>query len=109
MDIPLQGVMEMGYRVEYGKPSRRYEKEGGAGIRVALMTLCFAGIFGFLTVKFWPDGAKVLDRLFSLEDWAVTRHALETMATELRAGLPVGDAVTAFCREIISEGLAYVQ
>lgn len=100
--------MGLSYRVEYGKPSQKYERKKSA-IRIGVLTVCFAAVFGFLTLKFWPEGAQVLDRLFSTEEWAVARQALETMALQLRAGLPVGEAVTTFCREIVSEGLAYGQ
>lgn len=97
----------MSYRIEYA-PSGCIRQERQHGwLRKAALTAAFLVISLFLTKNFWPEGAAVLDRLCSYDDWRVTRQALETMAGQLRSGLPVGEAVTAFCREVVSQGLTY--
>ena len=57
--------------------------------------------------RLWPEGAQVMDALRHYEGWTLAADALETMARELQNGTSLGDAVTAFCREVVSQGLSF--
>ena len=46
---------------------------------------------------------RVVDWLIPGDD-AITTVAAETLIADLRAGVPAGEAVTAFCEEIIANG-----
>lgn len=69
--------------------------------RVAFYTAACLVLFGALTLKFWPEGAQVLQEVFLPGDAAVTRQALANMAENLKEGEAIGDAVVVFCREIV--------
>ena len=91
----------MGYRVIYGEDP--FEKPKVKGGRLGLMT---AGCFLAFVVGvrcFWPAGAERLGRMFLPGEGTVA--ALEQMAEDLQAGEPLGDAVTAFCRQVVEDAL----
>lgn len=91
----------MGYRIVYGEEPVRWQNRKLRAGRVAACTAVCLMLFGTLTVKFWPEGAEVLQEALLPGDAAVTRQALENMADNLKAGEAIGDAVVVFCREIV--------
>ena len=91
----------MGYRIVYGGEPEyrgRYKMRGRSV--VFYLAVCLV-LFGVLTMKFWPEGREVLQEVLLPGDPAVTRQALHNMAEDLKAGEAIGDAVAAFCREIV--------
>lgn len=70
--------------------------------RLAGLTVGFFLVFLLLTKLFHPEGTAVLRRLLLPGDEAVTGPAMTVLLEELRSGEPVGDAVKAFCGEILS-------
>ncbi len=91
----------MGYRIVYGT-EREMQGRNKMRVRsVAFYAMVSLVLFGVFTLKFWPEGREVLQEVFLPGDPAVTRQALHNMAEDLKAGEAIGDAVVAFCREIV--------
>ena len=94
----------MGYRITYENGMIHKEnirqhriswKWWGAGILAAAVAVT-------LMV---PQGRLWIRDLFLPGDEEITASALESMVADLRAGEPLGEAVEAFCREIIAGGV----
>ena len=90
----------MGYRIEYGSPKRHSDKNVRSG-RVIWLTGAFLLIFTCLTMQFWPQGRELLEETLLPGDPTVTKQAFSELTQQLRQGEAVGDAVAAFCREVI--------
>lgn len=94
----------MSYRVVYVPTEYPENPQCGAGIRLLMLSGSFLLILLALTAAFWSEGKEVLEALAEARGSLISRQALEAMASHLRQGMPVGEAVTAFCRDVISEG-----
>ena len=94
----------MAYKVQYGA-SRHDKVSRGVALRrwVPLVLAVVLLLGGFLLMR---QGAS-FDWLLP-GDPRVTAVALEELRENLRAGEPLGESVTAFCREII-DGAALVE
>lgn len=88
----------MGYRVEYA-PIRKVRGAERKISRVSALTGVWLLFFILLVNGFWPRGAMVMRDLLMPVDTA----ALETLASDLRAGAQLDEAVEGFCREIIAD------
>ena len=97
----------MGYRIEYDSFHREKPKTGMNGKRRLLVTVFFGALFLTGVYRHSPEGREILQALFSAQRWELTRSALESMVSRLQCGEPIGDAVTAFCRELVQHGMAY--
>lgn len=90
----------MGYLIEYDKGMTKkraiYRKKSGAGRILALALL--------LGTMLLPAGRTALRNLILPGNEEITAHALEALAEDLKAGDTVGEAVEAFCKEIIHGG-----
>ena len=95
----------MSYQVFYGNTKYDIAENKGAGIRLLLLSGSFFLIFGMLTVRFWPQGREVLLRLMEAGKNTSVPDSLEALAREIHMGIPVGEAVTAFCRDVMIRGL----
>lgn len=93
----------MGYRITYENdvirksvlriPCLRWRRWGiGLGAAALAVSLLI------------PGGRLWLRDLLLPGDEEITASALESMIADLRSGEPVGEAVEAFCKEIISGG-----
>ena len=90
----------MGYRIEYGS-QRQYSREKIRVGRIFWLTgACFLA-FAFVTRHCWPQGQQLLEEALLPGDAAVTKQAFSLLTEQLRHGEAVGDAVAAFCREVI--------
>ena len=94
----------MGYRIEYDGSSGKYEVKKEKPLGLAAMTLLCFGVFLLLTGLFWPEGREVLGEYLIPGDNQVTLHAARNMGNDLRSGAQLGDALEAFCREVIQSG-----
>lgn len=102
MHIDLSGVMDMGYRIVYRDGSVIWKKEHLRWTRVVLYgCICFL-VFTMLTMHFWPDGKEILLSWLYPGNVEETRTALQHMASRLRAGESMSDAIFVFCQEILS-------
>ena len=97
----------MAYRIVYGEDPAKTGKERFRTGRFRLMTaVCF--VLFLLSVKLlWDDGLDHIRQILLPGSGDTTLQALDQMVAQIQAGTKLGDAVTAFCREIIAgAGLA---
>ena len=86
----------MGYRIVYGKQEKwKFPKK-------KTLLLVFAAMA--MVVMLWPAGRNALREWMLPGDTEVTSQALQGLAADLSDGESLGDAVTAFCKEIIQGG-----
>lgn len=91
----------MAYRIEYGQPSGKKYPPAGHSWRLTGM-ICGALVLFLLVTHFlWPEGKAVLEELFLPGDREYTAQVFSAMVEQLREGEPAGQAVTAFCRELL--------
>ena len=88
----------MGYRIVYGD-----EIPTGRPSRLGLWTAVFLLVFVTAVRLTWPQGAENL-RLV-LEPRAQTMEAFSRMVEDVGAGQGMGEAVTAFCRTMVTDAL----
>lgn len=89
----------MGYRIVYGTdPFRTVPREKS---RLRLLTAAFALALVVLVRCFWPQGTQMLRDVLLPEESA----AFQQMTSDIQAGEPIGDVVTAFCRTVVEEAL----
>ena len=94
--------MHMSYSIHYGpeKPKFGQRKKGYAGlIGAVLIIMVCAAVIGFAI----PQQTKQFVQ--ALFPWTRSEvvSALKEFREDIREGLPVSDAITTFCREIIYE------
>ena len=89
----------MGYRIVYGEDP--FAETGKRKSHLRSMTAGFALAFVILVRLFWPQGSDVLRTVLLPRESA----AFVQLTEALRAGEPLGDAVTAFCQRIVEEGV----
>ena len=93
----------MGYQIRYDagkavKTGLKERKLSAIGIMAAgLLVACL------LVRMFWPAGADKLRQMVFPGDPEVTGRAAAEMVSQIHDGVPVGDAVQTFCREILDE------
>ena len=95
----------MSYRITYVPTESDIGEKRGRGIRLLILSSSFLLVLGMITVKYWPEGREVLRRLMNSGMTFVRQENLDNLARQIRVGVPVGEAVTAFCRELIVAGL----
>ena len=85
----------MGYRIVYGEEPTVRRKS-----RLGLWTAAFLLVFvGFVRLT-WPEGTEQLRTV--LEPRGDTAAAFSEMVENVSAGQGMGEAVTAFCRSVVS-------
>lgn len=93
----------MGYQIRYdaGKAVKIALKERKAS---AIGVLAAGLVVACLLMRLiWPAGVDKLRQMVFPGDPEVTGRAAEQMVSQIHEGVPVGDAVQAFCREILDE------
>ena len=85
----------MGYKIVYGE-----EPTLGRKSRLCLWTAAFLLIFVTAVRLTWPEGAEQLRAV--LEPSGETVEAFSKMVENVGAGQGMGEAVTAFCRSVVS-------
>ena len=92
----------MSYKISYGAMSKKTRNK--PIFRLKLPVIAGAVLAFAITARvFWPQQTKQLaEALFPLTK-ASSQEALEVFARNIKAGESFGDAVTAFCQEIIHE------
>lgn len=89
----------MGYQISYGPiKTKDSVKMRGKTVRAFALVICIIALVIGLQVS---GVGKTLWRWMLPGNPEVTSAALDTMAESLKQGDSVGEAVTAFCREII--------
>lgn len=97
----------MGYRVMYGELGRDLCKGKIRPGRTMIMTVAVCMLFLSAACRLWPEGAAVMDRLEEFQGFQEVHCAMEHFAMEIRNGVNLREAVTAFCRNVVNMGLQY--
>lgn len=94
----------MGYRIQYGPvgSKRRERKKKRMGLLVAICVVISAAVLHF-------SGLDTVIKTWLLPgDPEVTAAALQELVSDLQDGAGIGEAVMAFCEEIV-DNAAYPQ
>ena len=94
----------MAYRVVYG-PMPKAAPKGRSLPRVRVLTAAWLLVFSLGVRQLWPEGREVLRQLLLPGEQTAAQTAFDGMLEELRAGETLGEAVTAFCRQIVQDEL----
>lgn len=86
----------MGYRIVYGKQEKKIIPFKRIGV--------IAAVIAVSAMLLWPASRSAVAEILLPGDAEITAKALQTMAEELGEGQGIGEAVTAFCQEIIAGG-----
>ena len=94
----------MSYRIEYGSavPVRFQEKKRKSHLRV--LTALFMLLFALGVGQFWPEGQRMLRDFLLPGEPTVTEQAFSGMIEHLTGGVPLEEAMAAFCQQIIDHG-----
>lgn len=92
----------MGYVIRYGTEEPVTKAPKIYGTRLSVMTAGFFLMFLMLAKLFWPAGSDKVREFLLPGDAEATGRAVTVLVEDLRAGEPVGDAVKAFCGEILT-------
>ena len=92
----------MAYKIEYGSGGAEKKALQPCKRRLPL-TVGVLCVFLLMTLLCWPKGRTALREVVLPGDAEVTADALQGLASDLRAGEGVSNAVTAFCQQIIRE------
>ena len=96
----------MAYRIVYGPVKGRRRTGRGAVLRMQTMTAAWLLVFALVVSWVWPEGTATL-REYLLPGRDGTQAAMLELMTEIQAGEPVGEVLTAFCRQIIENGKSH--
>lgn len=90
----------MAYRINYGTDASKQHANEGSQLRWQAMTAVFLLLFVLMVKQIWPEGTdKLRDCL--LPGGEGTQAAFQAFAADLHEGETVGEALTAFCRQVI--------
>lgn len=92
----------MSYRITYGPPVPPCYQKQDKPSHLRLMTAAWFVLFALLVRLFFPAGSAQLRRMLLPDTHDVTQVALYSFMSDLRSGEKLGDALNAFCAEIIS-------
>ena len=87
----------MGYVIEYPENSWKNRKKGRLWVPVCAV-LCALALVGL----FRKDSRYYIQRLLFPGDAAVALAELEHLALNLQSGTPLGQALEAFCADVVS-------
>ena len=87
----------MGYVIEYPENSWKNRKRGRLWVPVCAV-LCALALVGL----FRKDSRYYIQRLLFPGDAAVALAELERLAVNLQSGTPLGQALEAFCADVVS-------
>lgn len=94
----------MAYRIIYGEDPVITKQRRSRPLRLQTMTAVFFLLFALLVSFTWSEGTEKLREYLIPGERSVTQAAFQTFVEDLQEGEPVGDALTTFCRDIISHG-----
>ncbi|MBO5129740.1 MAG: hypothetical protein J6B95_05290 [Oscillospiraceae bacterium] len=92
----------MAYRIDYGSGIRNQRTKRGGVLRLQTMTAACLLIFTLVVSRIWPEGTQQL-RQYLLPGEQPVQTAFLEMTEQLRSGVSVEDALTAFCIHIIED------
>ena len=81
-------------------------KAGKKGsMRLQVLTALFLLLFVLTVRQAWPQGRELLRRCLIPREPTATEEMFQGMVSDIRAGEPLGQAVTAFCKELVEYGI----
>lgn len=96
----------MAYRIVYGPMPKMVHPKREGYVRLQLLTAVFLLLFVLLVRQAWPEGTDMLRSILLPGEPGITEQSVQLMLEDIREGEPLGDAVAAFCRQIIENGEA---
>lgn len=90
----------MSYRIDYSTDSP-IKSTRQPSARLRLLIVAFLMAFFLLFPALYPEGATWLQETLLPWDPTVTEQAFREMISNLQQGEPAGNALSAFCREIL--------
>lgn len=87
----------MGYVIEYPENSWKNRKRGSLWVLVCTV-LCVLALVGLIR----KDSRYYIQRLLFPGNAAVALAELERLAVNLQSGTPLGQALEAFCADVVS-------
>lgn len=94
----------MGYRIVYGPMPKMPQERDYKPLRIQVLTAVFALLFVLTVRQAWPEGTALLREFLLPGEQNVTEAAFSEMIGDIREGESLGDALTAFCRQIVEHG-----
>lgn len=91
----------MSYRIVYGQMPRCTGKKRIWGLRFRIWTAVFFLMFVLVVRLYWPEGRGLLRTFLLPGEPSVTEAAYWSLVANLRQGFPAGEALSAFCQQII--------
>lgn len=91
----------MSYRIVYGPMPRAEKPQDWSLLRIQIWSAVFMLLFALLVRQLWPEGVDILKSVLIPQEPTVTEQAVSDMVVDLQTGIPLEDALTAFCRQII--------
>lgn len=98
----------MGYRVEYG-PAPEKVPSFFVKNRVWMMTAIFLMLFALAVKLFWPEGTAALCQVFLPGESGTMQSAISGLIDHLQSGQTFSEAMTVFCKEIITDAGVILQ
>ena len=95
-------VIFMGYRITYGDPVPAPYPKQDKPSRLRLMTAAWFFAFIVMVRLFFPAGSAQLRAYLLPDPQNITQSAVDTFMYHIRNGEQLGDALFAFCHQIIS-------
>lgn len=92
----------MAYRIEYGPPVKKPASPVLRRFRFQLLTASLLFLFVLSVRLLWPAGTAKLREVLLPAEPSWTAQAAQDMVEQVRQGENLGDAVTAFCREVLN-------
>lgn len=92
----------MAYRIDYGSGTKCQRSERGSYLRVQTMTAACLLVFTLVVSRVWPEGKQQL-RQYLMPGEQKIQTAFQEFTGQLRAGVSVEEALTAFCVQIIDD------
>lgn len=91
----------MGYSIRYGnETNKKLSMKTKGRIKKKYIVMASALCVLLIMLMIQPVRNRIINFFFP-GDTEVTRRALKDLTTDLQNGAPIGDAVTAFCLEIL--------
>lgn len=95
----------MAYRIVYGPMPPVSREKNYKFLRIQMLTALFLLLFVLLVRQAWPEGTAVLRSMLLPGEPTVTEAAFSEMVIDIQSGEPVREAFTAFCRQIVDDGI----
>lgn len=94
----------MGYCIVYGPEPKIAHPKKRSTAKLRIRICLFLLLLSFGIKALWPGGTAMLRRFLLPGESEITQQALDAMVRNLGSGIPISDALGAFCQQIIVHG-----